>query len=81
MMVRGEQSSPALHATLRNASAGAASNASTPMHEGSKMLGIMRQTVVTLGLAFGVLAALGTDARAQASGSVALQLNTADPQT
>jgi len=51
------------------------------MRKGSKMLGIMRKTVVTLGLAFGLLAASGRDVRAQASGSVAFQLNMADPNT
>jgi len=50
------------------------------MHEGSKMLGIMRKTVVTLGLAFGFLSAVGTDARAQASNSIQLTLND-NPQT
>jgi hypothetical protein len=51
------------------------------MCEGSKILGIMRKIVLTLGFAFGLLAAVGTDARAQASNSVTLQLNTADPNT
>jgi hypothetical protein len=35
------------------------------MHEGSKILGIMRKAVVTLGLALGFLAVLGTDVHAQ----------------
>jgi hypothetical protein len=38
------------------------------------MLSIMRNTLVTLGLAFGLLAAVGTDARAQASGSATVTL-------
>ena len=36
------------------------------MREGSRIRGIMRKTVLALGLAFGLLAASGTDVRAQA---------------
>ncbi len=50
---------------LGDASADAASKAGTPIHEGSKIRSIMRKTVVTLGLAFGFLAGLGTPLRAQ----------------
>lgn len=40
------------------------------MRQGSKMLSIMRNTLVTIGLVFGFLAAVGTDARAQSGSAI-----------